>query len=42
VQTLLAKLREHPTDLIKMAGIYTTAEKENIALANALPNDAIK
>lgn len=38
---LIKKLKEHPKDLLTMAGIYEEAEKKAKELANALPSDVI-
>lgn len=42
VQTLLKRLREHPRDLLDMAGVYLSAEEQAKQLARALPKDVIK
>ncbi len=41
VEELLKRLKEHPGDLLTMAGIYTQAEAEAQALASSLPEDII-
>ena len=41
VTEILKRLKEHPTDLQKMAGVYVKAEKTATKLANALPKDVI-
>lgn len=38
---ILRRLREHPGDLRKMAGIYDDTERKNVSAAQALPTDAI-
>ena len=42
VTEILKRLKEHPTDLQKMAGVYVKAEKTATKLANALPKDVIR
>lgn len=41
VETVLARLSEHPADLMQMAGIYDTAEKENTGKSADLMTDVI-
>lgn len=41
VKQVIKRLKEHPTDLLKMAGIYDTAEKEAAGLTNSLPDEVI-
>ena len=41
VNKVISRLKEHPTDLLKMAGIYSTAEQEAAGLTNALPDEVI-
>lgn len=41
VKKLLKRLKEHPTDLQKMAGIYVKAEETASEAASALPDDVI-
>ena len=41
VDRIFKRLKEHPTDLLKMAGIYDSAEKENIEKPAGLPTDFI-
>lgn len=41
VKKVIKRLKEHPDDLLKMAGIYDTAEKQAASLANTLPDDVI-
>ncbi|MBO5373337.1 MAG: WXG100 family type VII secretion target [Lachnospiraceae bacterium] len=38
---ILKRLKEHPTDLLKMAGIYEEAEDKAIQLAQSLPDEVI-
>lgn len=38
---IIKRLKEHPTDLLSMAGIYQEAETQAEALAAALPADVI-
>ena len=42
VQTMLKRLKEHPRDLLDMAGIYLSAEEQAKQLAKALPKDVIR
>lgn len=41
ISTLLKRLKEHPKDLRKMAGVFRETEEKNMELANALPDDII-
>lgn len=41
VHKIIKRLREHPVDLLKMANVYDEAEKKAVAVAMALPEDAI-
>ncbi|MDE6957732.1 MAG: WXG100 family type VII secretion target [Lachnospiraceae bacterium] len=41
VNTILKRLREHPTDLLNMANLYDEAEQKADEIANALPTDII-
>lgn len=41
VDMIIRRLSEHPTDLLKMAGIYEGAEDEASDLAKALPANVI-
>lgn len=41
VQAVLKRLEEHPADLLSMAGIYRTAEKEAVSTNAALQTDQI-
>lgn len=41
METILRRLKEHPKDLLTMAGIYVEAEQEAKRLASALPKDVI-
>ena len=36
---VLKRLKEHPVDLLKMAGIYEEREQENIAVIEELPTN---
>lgn len=38
---IVNRLREHPTDLEKMAGIYEEVESSVTQIANALPTDVV-
>lgn len=40
-EAAFSRLREHPSRLLEMAGIYIEAEQEAAELANSLPDDAI-
>lgn len=37
----IKRLKEHPNDLLKMAGIYDSAEKKSAGLTNYLPDEVI-
>lgn len=41
VMQVIKRLKEHPTDLLKMAGIYDAVEKEAAGLTNSLPDEVI-
>lgn len=41
VDTVIKRLKEHPTDLMRMAGIYDVAEKQSIDAGNVLKTDVI-
>lgn len=41
VNQVIKRLKEHPDDLLKMAGIYDTAEKEAAGLTTSLPDEVI-
>lgn len=41
MKKLLKRLREHPIDLQKMAGVYVEAEQQAVQIASALPDDVI-
>lgn len=41
VQVILKRLKEHPEDLLEMAGIYTSAEEHAAQIANMLPDNVI-
>ncbi|MCR4691227.1 MAG: WXG100 family type VII secretion target [Lachnospiraceae bacterium] len=41
IPKILKLLEEHPTDLLKMAGLYEEAEKQNQLLSKQLPIDVI-
>lgn len=42
VQTLLKRLKEHPRDLLEMAGIYIRTEEKAVQTAASLPGDIIR
>lgn len=39
---IIKRLKEHPIDLMKMAGIYQEAETQAMEISMALPEDIIK
>lgn len=41
VLEVFARLREHPSNLLEMAGIYTDAEAKAAEIIRSLPDDAI-
>lgn len=41
VENVIKKLKEHPSDLYEMAGVYAETETKAQELANALPVDVI-
>lgn len=41
MEELLKRLKEHPKDLLEMAGIYLQAESEAQKMASSLPDDII-
>lgn len=41
VEEVLARLGEHPTDLLEMAGVYEQVEKEVTQVASELPSSII-
>ncbi|MBO5303962.1 MAG: WXG100 family type VII secretion target [Lachnospiraceae bacterium] len=41
MKEILKRLKEHPSDLLIMMGIYDEAEKKAQQLANTLPDDVI-
>lgn len=38
---IIKRLKEHPEDLLEMAGVYKEAEKTTTQIANSLPGDVI-
>ena len=42
IPMVIKRLKEHPTDLLKMANIYDETEKTNQSLATKLPSDVIQ
>ena len=42
IQKVIKRLKEHPTDLLEMAGIYKQVEKANVNLARTLDADIIE
>lgn len=41
VELVIRRLREHPDDLLKMAGLYEEAEKQAVEKSQALSGDVI-
>jgi WXG100 family type VII secretion target len=41
VQVMIKRLKEHPTNLLEMAGVYEETEQEIVQLTSALPDDII-
>lgn len=41
VPEIIKRLKEHPKDLLQMAGLYEAAENANQQLANALPGNVL-
>lgn len=41
VETIIRRLKEHPVDLLKMAGIYEESETAAQQIATSLPQDVI-
>ena len=41
IQTIIKRWKEHPSDLLKMAGLYQETEQEVEEIANSLPADVI-
>lgn len=41
VTRVIKRLKEHPEDLLNMAGIYIQAEEKAMQIANSLPDDII-
>lgn len=41
VQRIIKRLKEHPQDLMEMAGVYESSEQTAVSLAQALPADII-
>ncbi len=42
IQEVINRLKEHPRELLEMAGIYKEAEKANVQLAQTLEADIIE
>lgn len=42
VDHLLKRMKEHPVELLKVAGVYDKAEKSARSMSGKLPNDVIK
>jgi hypothetical protein len=38
---MIKRLKEHPTNLLEMAGVYEETEQEIVQLTSALPDDII-
>ena len=41
IYEMIARLREHPRDLLTMAGVYEQSERTNVAKAEPLPSEVI-
>ena len=41
VEKIIRRMKEHPADLMEMAGIYVAAEKDAKALSGKLPDNVI-
>ena len=41
VDRIIKRLKEHPSDLLAMAGVYIDAEQKATQIANSLPDDII-
>lgn len=41
METIIRRLKEHPVDLLKMAGIYEESENMAQQIASSLPEDVI-
>lgn len=41
MEQVIKKLKEHPKDMLTMAGVYIETEKQATKIANALPKDVI-
>lgn len=42
MQEVIKRLKEHPTDLLKMAGLYEKGEKATTDIAGVLPDNVIE
>lgn len=42
VQTAFGRLKDHPSHLLEMAGVYTDAETKAAEIIRSLPDDAIQ
>ena len=42
METIVKRLKEHPKELLNMAGVYVKAEEKAEEMALALPKDVIK
>ena len=41
MEIIIARLEEHPTDLIEISGVYTKTEIVNNMVSESLPSDVI-
>lgn len=41
MESVLWRLKNHPSNLLKMAGIYSDAEEKSLQMTASLPDDAI-
>lgn len=41
ISEMIARLSEHPRDLLTMAGVYESSERENVSRSEPLPSDVI-
>ncbi len=41
MESVFARLKNHPANLLKMAGIYSDAEEKSVQMTASLPEDAI-
>ena len=41
MESVFQRLKNHPLNLLKMAGIYDDAEEKSVQMTASLPDDAI-